>query len=257
MPLTLGDLYHANGEKAASEKKADDNSKDLKQKLEAAAKAETTAIQDQKNNTEIFTKQFKGLSDELSDLKTQVTTAPLLKKIGNLQTELQNTQQAMKPGPKATLTFTFAPFDNPFAPAHMPEPAPVAHAVTDIELPVAADGSVHVQFAILNLTAVDALNVSVTFIICDGCTFAKDPEGFTKLPGSPDTQRFIALPQIHAFEALRAIATDITVPPTASAVNVGILYRCNTCVLTRDYYSGVVHLRRDFIKPEKMSAQHG
>jgi hypothetical protein len=131
--------------------KAEDNNGDLKRKMEDAIKAEKTALQDQKNNTEVFAKQF----------------------------------------------------------------------------------------------------VSITLVICDSCTFVKDPDGFTKFAGLPDTQRFIALPQIHAFEFLRAIAADFIVPPTASNLTVGILYRCNTCLLTRNFSSGVVHLRRDFLRQLK------
>jgi hypothetical protein len=242
--LTIVGLYHENEEKEKASKKAEASNTELKGKMDAAMKAENTAIQDQRNNTEVFARQFKALSVEVGDLKTQVRTEALQKKLDSVQAELLNTQKAMAPGPKATLVFTFFPFTNS---SSFEQSAPV----TDINLPIMEDGSVHIEFAIVNFTAVDALNVSINLGIPDGCRFAKEPEGFKKVPGNPDTQRFIALPQIHALEFLRPISTNIVVPGTMSQFSMGITYRCNTCVLTREASLGTVHVTRDFLRPVK------
>ncbi len=242
--LTIIGLYHENEEKEKASKKAEASNTELKGKMDAATKAEKAAIQDQRNNTEIFAKQFKALSGEVSDLKTQVRTEALQKKLDSVQAELLNTQKAMAPGPKATLVFTFFPFKNS---SSLEQSAPV----TEINLPTMEDGSVHIQFALVNFTAVDAVNVSINLGIPDGCRFAKEPEGFKKLPGDPDTQRFIALPQIHAREFLRPISADIIVPATMSQFSMGITYRCNTCVLPREASVGTVHVVRAFLRPAK------
>jgi hypothetical protein len=75
----------------------------------------------------------------VSDLQTQVATEALQKKLASVQAELQNTQKALAPGPKAELSFSFAPFPNtPFG-------QPIV-LVTDKTLPLNVDGSVHIDF---------------------------------------------------------------------------------------------------------------
>ncbi len=203
------------------------------------------ANQAQKDNPVLFLNQFKALSGEVSDLKTQVRTEALQKKLDTVQTELVNTQKAMAPGPKAKLAFIFWPFLNPPLSSGLPVP------VTDTNLPVSSDGSVHVEFSILNLTSVDAVNVTLNLVVCNECKFAREVEGFTKLAGQLDTQRFINLPQIHALECLRTIEVDIIVPVTLSTFQIGLMYRCHSCVLPTEVTKGTVHVTRDFVRTPK------
>src|SRR5688572_15670273 len=62
--------------------------------------------------THAFASQFSSLSRELGVLKTKVATEALQKQIGALEAQLENTRKALDP-PKATLSFTFAPFELP------------------------------------------------------------------------------------------------------------------------------------------------
>jgi hypothetical protein len=52
--------------------------------------------------------------------------------------------------------------------------------VTDKTLPLNYDGSVHVEFNIVNTTDTDAVDSEVNFQICDECRYAKEPEGLQK-----------------------------------------------------------------------------
>jgi hypothetical protein len=106
--------------------------------LEGQVKATNDALGE---NTKLFLGSFKKLSDELGNLRTQVKTEELQKKLATMEAELQKTQKALAPGPKAVLAFSFEPFINP--PAGSSTPVVLA---TDMKLPVLADGSVHVEF---------------------------------------------------------------------------------------------------------------
>ena len=242
--LTIISLRLNKNENTQNEKRAEEANTSLQRKLDLATKAENTAIQDQKNNTAQFLTKFRELSGQLSDIKQQVATADLQKRVASLQAELQKTQKAMAPGPKAKLTFTFAPYINPA----MTEGPPVP--LTDVRLPAAEDGSVHVQFAILNLSDANALNIGLTLLICDPCKFATEPEEFRKLPGDTDTHRWMAITALHSHEVYHTMSVDVFAGASPS-FTIGIIYRCDTCVTERTGSQGTVHIMRDFLNVPK------
>jgi hypothetical protein len=165
-----------------------------------------TANRAQESNTKAFIESLSRMSGELTDLKAEVKTEALQKKLASVQAELLNTEKALAPGPKAELTFTFVPYTNP--PAGHP-----VNPVTDITLPTNRDGSVHVEFSVLNLTTVEAVNAELDIQICDQCKYAKEPAGLIKLPGMRDTWRYLSLPHHQALQAHQTISLDIIVPP--------------------------------------------
>lgn len=188
----------------------------------------------------------------MNELKTKVRTEGLQNELATVQAELLTTQKALMP-PKAKLAFTFVPFINPVF--HEGQPVAEPMAVKEVSLPLKADGTVHVEFAILNLTHANADNIDITLIICNLCKFAKEPDGFTTLPdgsdsaGTADTRRYAQIPQLHALEAWKATSVDVLLPPTdAPGFNLAIVYRCDTCELDVGPTKGTVHIRRDFVK---------
>src|SRR5207244_5392518 len=102
--------------------------------------------------------------------------------------------------------------------------------ITEVTLPVLADGSVHVEFTVLNLTDVDAVDGHITLHICDDCKFAKEPAGFRKLAGQSDRERFMDFQRILARVSVHTMSVDITVLPKATRIVMGITYRCRTCI---------------------------
>jgi len=54
-------------------------------------------------------------------------------------------------------------------------------------VPLNSDGTIHVEFSIVNLTPVDAIDNVIDLRICDQCKYAKEPVGFVKLPGYGET----------------------------------------------------------------------
>jgi hypothetical protein len=196
-----------------------------------------TANQAQKANTAQFLDAFAKLSKEVQDLQTQVTTEKLQSKLMGVQAELQKTQKALAPGPKAELSFTFAPFPN------VPPGQPII-LVTEKTLPLTADGSVHVEFEIVNTTDTDAVDTEINFQICNACRYAKEPDGLKKLPGLGDTQRYLYIRDILAKMAYKTMEVDVIPPPLDQSFLVGIEYRCHTCVIPKQPSSGIIHILR-------------
>jgi hypothetical protein len=198
-----------------------------------------TAIETANKNQEANTTQFLGalerLSKEVGDLKSDVTTEKLQSKLATVQAELQKTQKALGPGPKAELSISFAPIPNP------PPGQPLV-LVKDKTLPLNVDGSVHVEFNIVNPTEVDAVEAEINFQICNGCKFAKEPDGLSKLGGLTDRQRYVYIKDLLARMAYQTLSVDVIPPPEVRNFLIGIEYRCHTCIIPKEPSSGMVHI---------------
>src|ERR1035437_1146133 len=194
----------------------------------------TAAQQAQTENTKIFTKSFFELSAELNDLKTKVTTKELQDKIVSLQSRLDKTIDP----PRAKLIFSFEPLKV----IKIDDTHTIGEAVTEKTLSLAADGSFHVEFTILNLTDVDAIDGEMTLQICDTCKFAKEPPEFTKLAGQDERQRHKTFNRIHSQVQFYTLSADIIAPPGSRDVAVGMYFRCNTCVREKGPSRIMVHL---------------
>lgn len=217
------------------------NQAKAQQKLEGQVEAANTA---QTNNTALYLKSFKDLSGQVADLQTQVKTDALQKKLASVQAELEKNEKAMQPGPKAALSFTFWPYTNPPLGSNLP-----TVLSTDVTLPTDADGNVHVDFTVVNLTDVAAVGGSITLVICDLCKFAKEPSGFVSVPGTKETVRNRPFSQFNAHEVDQMLSVDLIVPSSISGFSLGIQYRCTTCDVANAASQGTVRLRRDFVKP--------
>jgi hypothetical protein len=102
------------------------------------------------------------------------------------------------------------------------------------------DGSVHVQFEVLNNSEVDANDGVIIVYISDDCKFAKEPEKFVKIEGTTDNQRLFQFSQFPALTTSFAMAADIIPPPFGNKFEIGVLFRCKTCVLTKALSFGIV-----------------
>ncbi len=210
-------------------KKAAEDISGLKGQVESAENA-------QKENTKVFVESFKSLSQKVTDLQTQVKTEALQKQVKRLQADLQANIKALGPGPKAELLFSFS---HPQAPLGQP-----VIPIKEVTLPLKLDGSVHVEFNILNSTAVDAIDAEVNVQICDQCKYAKEPDGLSKLPGLEETRRYLFIHNLHAMTAYETLSLDVIPPPFVQAFPVGMDYRCNACSIPKEQPKGIVHILR-------------
>jgi hypothetical protein len=231
--LTALNTYNEREQKLRDKSAADEKAEALAEKIDqtkeqVAKNAQTTAT------------SIGRLSGDLNDFKADVKPAELRSQMTVMKDELEKTQAALSPPPKATLLFSFFPFINP------PFGRSPAGPVTNVDLPIGADGSIHVQFTVLNLTDIDAVDGELTLQLCDVCKFAEEPAEFTRLPGDSETQRYMTFQRLLASVALRTLTADITVPDYIEFFNVGIGYRCHTCVLNKEISNGIVHVLKPF-----------
>jgi hypothetical protein len=178
------------------------------------------------------------LSEKVRVLQTKVETEDLRKQLASVQSDLQKTQRALAPAPKAILTFSFFPFINP------PVGKGQMAAVTNKTLHLAPDGTVHIEFTILNSTDVTALDGSINFYICDECKFAKELPDFQRLSGQSDTQRYMPFNQLLPRTWFRMLALDIIPPAYVGSFDIGFTSRCRTCVIQTESSKGTVYLLR-------------
>lgn len=195
------------------------------------------ANKNQQDSTKEFIAAFGKLQKEVGDLQTKITTEALQTRLANVQTELRNTQKALAPGPKAELSFSFAPIPNSPAGQQI-------ILVTDKTLPLNLDGSVRVDFDLVNTTDVDAVDVEINFQICNQCKYANEPDGLTKLPGLSDTQRYLYMHDLLAKMAYKTLTINVLPPPLVSSFFVGIEYRCHSCIIAHSPSGGIVRISR-------------
>lgn len=235
--LTGASIYLDSAEKRITGDRNAEEKRIAGERFAALQKNFDSVTKAQADTVEFFLKSLSGLNKELSDLKTKVATGPLQQKITTLEGELQKTQRALAPGPKAVLAFSFVPFSNP------PPPGKVVPAST-VSLPVLPDGSVHVEFTVLNMTDVPATDVTITVILCDACKFAKEPPGSKRLPNHTERQRLWEFKLLTGRTALETRSVDILVSGNASFFVVGVDYRCGNCVVPEKASVGQVNILR-------------
>ena len=231
--LSLITLYHDKKEAEAAEIKAERDMGSLQAKVDAANRA-------QADNTKLFLDSFAKMSSQVSDLKADVKNEALQKRLASVQAELQNTEKFLAPGPKAHLSFTFTPFVNP------PPPAGVT-PIKEMTEPLNSDGTVRIEFVVLNMTPVDATEVGVQIQICDQCSYATEPRNSEHVVGTKESWRRLIIPKLHAMSSWYIERFDIAVPPGARDVPVGFDYRCDTCIVPSGMSpetSGTIHIKR-------------
>ncbi len=189
----------------------------VKQANETQQKNAAQFLQGQDSSRQQFLKQFNQLSDKVAKLQTQAATEALQKQAAELQAELHSTEQALNP-PKAELQFSF----------ENPDPDT---PIRTTSLPRDLQGNITVRFTVMNMTQAVANDGFVSFQICDGCTFVKEPDGFKRVEGERASELNYDFQRILPMQALPVFEAKIRVPPFASFTRVAINYRCKTCVV--------------------------
>jgi hypothetical protein len=221
--------------------KAIATAKASQENAEATARTEA-AQQAQSSNTKLFLDSLHGLEQELSTLQTSESTKQLQSELATVKASLESTRTALAPPPKISIGFTFVPFLNP------PNPGKLVPS-KEIRLPLDPGGFVHVIFVIYNGSDMAALDGETTLVICGQCRFAKEPEGFRKLAGQPDTNRIYSFQRILPYTALADMSADVIVPRSIESVAFGTITRCTNCVAATVPTVGIIHVIRDSLSP--------
>lgn len=142
-------------------------------------------------------------------------------------------QQIPLPPPhSAQLLFSF-PFRNR-------QDIPVA--VTKVPL---RDGVAKVDFMVVNLSEMSAIAPEIWVRICIGCTYAKEPEGFLKLPGADEHDRYKSFNALNPSVALQMMTVEI-IPPkeVKDRFQISFKYACQTCGVVKYWQTFEVFLER-------------
>ena len=162
------------------------------------------------------------LTDTVNGLEAKVATEPLRKELTIVKEQLQNTQRALAPGPKAKLVFTFVPYERPDLGTPLKPKVEIAKIVGE-------DRTIHITMSGMNVTGVDAIETSVTVRICSTCKFFSEPAGFIKATGGLDTDRDRRLGTASAFALIEDFSFDVIAPSEYNAIVIHLFYRCQTC----------------------------
>jgi hypothetical protein len=191
------------------------------------------AIETQTKNNEAqyerHQQELHRLQDLLNELKTDVATQELRKRMATLQSQLD---KELAPKPRAKLDFTFW------------QPGMAEREVlTSVYAPV-DDNVVRLSFSIVNNSNVSATDVAAWIHICDLCKFHTEPELSMRVPGAPDYERLyrgISLPPLVQWQKL---TVEVEVPPKFGSMLVFGKYRCESCEIETNWQQLFVTLGR-------------
>jgi hypothetical protein len=174
----------------------------------------------------VLSDQNALLLDKVIELEGKVRSEELRSELGNTRKELEKTQNALKPGPKAKLVFSIRAENEIRFDQDNPR--------KEITLPI-IDDSLKVSFLAMNVTDVFATEVRIWVQICDTCEFIEEPKYFEKLELSTPQTRWWHL----GTSPNKTIAVPIELkikPPPMPVKRIGITFRvrCKECEPTEN-----------------------
>ncbi|MGB8522817.1 MAG: hypothetical protein WCD43_07615 [Candidatus Acidiferrales bacterium] len=172
---------------------------------------------DSKANSDGFRKSFDGLYQRFADLQAKVTNVDLIREIDDTKKELRATQEKLNT-PKVTLVPSFYFLDYSYKP-------PIVEMTASRQL----DGSIPIDFVVINPSDVSALRGEIILRICDFCQYAKEPEGFAKRNGAHNNDRAKSFDHILGNTALEKMTADIIPPPNVSHIEILVIVVCENC----------------------------
>ncbi len=209
---------YLNGKKAAEQQRRADRVHDLDAHTISELKNSVESAKHlQEESTLRSEAKLSALSAEMLALQSALEKAGLQKEADNLRSELASTRKALSP-PKAILVASLAEIGGP-------------EDLTRKELTVTVPADRVVKFTLLvsNTSEVQARNGTIGVRLCQQCSYAPQPVGFSRPPGADDTDRqraFLQLPATEAFSTIIAIRLPLS---TTAGFSIGILARCENC----------------------------
>lgn len=192
--------------------------------------------QHQKEQLDVANSKLEVMSEKISELRSEIKTEALQKKLSMVERELSRTQTALAPKPKARLQFSLERLSN-------------AEDLTEnsgkmiARNPLNPDGSVDFELVVFNSHFVDANDVLLNVEICDQCKFKSIPAGYKKLETFNDRAVESRLGNIHAAMKIEPVKFSVYPPmATAKFIQIAVKYRCTTCLNNKVFSSGFVEI---------------
>jgi len=187
-----------------------------KQQIAGLNQAIETQIRNNETQYLRHQKELGSLHDQMADLKKDIATQDLRKKMEALQARLD---RSLAPKPLAKL-------ETGFWQSGIRDELP-----TEIYAPV--DGNiVRFDFTIVNHSDVSAKDVLLWLGICDACKFHTEPQGSQIVPGAPPLERLYRGIYLPPGVGWQKLTVEMEVPPgPANRVEIRTKYRCEDCVI--------------------------
>jgi hypothetical protein len=167
-----------------------------------------------------YLEQIAKLQSELNDLKLAQLTAADRQKIAALEEELVKARQ---PKPKAVLKFSF------FYPDLKTDEIRTDKFITSNGAPI------KIPFAILNVSDVNAPNISVWIRLCNVCKFHSEPKNGIRAENTSEYDREFFIRELPPHIAVTDIGAEIEVPRDLTKAALSFKYRCPDCALENDF----------------------
>jgi len=222
-------VFSSVGNKANEVKHAQERDTD-KQQIAGLNQAIETQIQNNERQYLRHQQELLALRDQVTDLKKDVATQELRKKMAILQARIDKT---LTPRPLAKLQSGF-----------LQTLGTENEIVDEIYAPV--DGSVVTfDFTLLNQSKVFAKSVLLWLRICTACKFHKEPAGAQLVPGALPSERLYSGIYLPPGVEWQKMTVEIEVPPAPTGrVEIGTRYRCEECEIEEDYHKMGILLGR-------------
>jgi hypothetical protein len=163
------------------------------------------------------------LLTKVVDLGAKVKNEELRLQIGRLEQELNSTQDALKPGPLATLSIVAL---NGEVPASPPD---------NVAVPVIGRVA-RVEFMVTNVGEVDAHALNAWLRLSKDCDFAGNVDGFEQPEGCPSFERMAKFGTLPVHGRTRKYSVPITVGTGFTSMEVGVRVACDNCPADARYH---------------------
>lgn len=103
-----------------------------------------------------------------------------------------------------------------------------------------------ISFFLRNMSSTEAaMHGEITARLPEGAKYAKEPDGFLKVAGAPETDRETYFDSLNAHDLLHKMTIQMVVPREWSFAKIGLKYGCQNCGAVDNWQS----LTANFVRP--------
>lgn len=163
-------------------------------------------------------KQLSVLNDKFAELKKDIATEDLRKKLQTVQGLLD---KSLAPRPKAKLEVGFSN-------------GPLNDLSSTIYAPM-EDNHVKLGFSIANHTTLSVKDVNLWLRICDACKYASEPLGSVHPSGAFEKERLWTNIQLPPNVRWQLLTVEVEIPQPYTSTSLALKYSCDDCVIEKEW----------------------
>jgi hypothetical protein len=164
-------------------------------------------------------KQIDGVEDSVSETQKDIDSK-FDQENSTFSTDLS---KVGKPDPPEQPQLKFSLWTDSLKPEEFP--------LKSLNIQPGSDGNLEISFAVMNDSSVEADNVEIWVLICDVCSFSKEPVGFDRPPGLNEHIRHRIITSIGAGVTIRENNTIDVKVNQLGATRTSVIFKstCKTC----------------------------